>query len=97
MYFSNIWWIELLFDLLFLFLLIKEGIKDSPESTKNIFRGIVVSGGVVNAYFSIKEIIKTGNREIWLIINALLSVILVIIYGTKLIASYNNKKNSMIS
>ena len=96
MYFSNIWWVDFILMLVFLFLFIKEGTKDSSESIKNIFRVCIVSGGLVNAYFSIKEIIQTGNREIWLIIMAVLSVVLVIIYGTKLIVSYNNKKNSIV-
>lgn len=85
-------WFDLIIELLFIYFFIKEGSKDSPESIKNIFRIIVVSGSLTNTYFCVKEIIETGNREVFLIITLLLSVVLTIIYGIKLINSYLNSR-----
>jgi len=96
MHITDTWWVDLILELGFIYLFIKEGSKDFPESIKNIFRIIVVSGGLTNTYFCIKEIIETGNKEIFLLITLLISVTLVIIYGTKLIKSYLNAKNKMI-
>ena len=92
MHITDTWWLDLVLELGFIYLFIKEGSKDCPESIKNIFRIVVVSGGLTNTYFCVKEIIETGNREFFLIVTLLLSGVLTIIYGAKLIKSYLNTR-----
>ena len=93
---TKIWWLDLLLELGFLYLFFKEMSKDTPEPIKNIFRCMVVVGGVTNIFFCLKEIIETGNRDIFLIMTLLMCIILTIIYGIRLIKSYLNTKNSTI-
>ncbi|MBR2067661.1 MAG: hypothetical protein IJ875_05320 [Solobacterium sp.] len=92
MFFPDYWWLDLAFELLFIYLFIKEVSDETPESMKNIFRFMIVGGSATILFLSGKELLLTFNRDFFLILTFLFSLLFVTLYSLKLIRSFQMNK-----
>ena len=87
--------LDCIFWLVIIIMLVKELKKDTPEPIKNIFRACAVGFALPNIYYSLKEIIVLKTQDMFLLLVLVISSIILIVYGSKLISSYLKHKSDI--